>query len=162
MISNLHNLELYNFFKNDQLLKNKKNGYEAVLLRGNEIVYDSSGHGLPLFIPARVLKMAKYPSKIQIFLDHNDDVRNLVGYADNIQYKNERGLVCNLHFYDTSLGKDIETLIKTNAVQDLSVKMLTEEHFDYQRKMNIVDKIKKLINASIVLEGASEFAYIKS
>lgn len=161
MISNLHNLKLYDSLKIDQLLKNRKNGYEAILLRGDEVVFDSSGHGLPLFIPARILKIAKYPNKIQIFLDHNDDVRNLVGYADNIRYKKDDGLICNLHFYNTTLAKDTKTLVKSGVIRDLSVKMLTEEHFDYQRKMNIVDKIKKLINASIVLEGASEFARIK-
>lgn len=162
MITNLHNIGIYSFRKID-LLKSaeKKKVYKAILLRGDEIVFDSTGHGLPLFIPARVLKESKYPVQIQIFLDHNDDIRNLVGYADNIRYKEKEGLICDLYFYNTSLANDVQRLLDAHAISELSVKMLTEEHFDYRKQMNVVDKIKKLINASLVLEGASKFAKIK-
>ncbi len=146
--------------KNNLLKKSQNNLYNVILLKGDNIVYDSTSKGLPLLIKLTALKEFQPPNKIPLFLDHEDKISNLVGEVKNIYYK-EPYLFGEMEIYDTSLGKDIKKLIENKKITDLSVKMLTEEHFDYIKKINIVDKIKKLISVSLVLEGADKYAKIQ-
>ena len=142
------------------IVKSKTNTYKAILLKADNIVYDSTSQGMPLLITKKALESMQIPQRIPLFLDHEDKVQNLVGEIYNIKF-DDQYLKGEMEIYNTTEGKDIKYLIKNKKITDLSVKMLTEEHFDYIKKMNIVDKIKKLISCSLVLEGADKYAKIQ-
>jgi len=55
------------------------------LLGANTLIYDSTGNGRPIYIPANVLAKAKYDEKIPLILGH-ENKHFILGFINNIKY----------------------------------------------------------------------------
>ena len=67
---NIHQKDLYN---------------QRPLLGANEMIYDSTGHGKPIYIPHTVLREIKLPKELPFYLGHQRK-RLLLGKILNLKY----------------------------------------------------------------------------
>lgn len=73
-------------------IKSKDIFHQRGLVGANELIYDSTGKGKPLYIPSQILQKIKYPEHVPLVYGHRNKEIEL-GYLDNFQYENRNKML---------------------------------------------------------------------
>ena len=118
------------------------------LLRANDLVYDMTGKGKPLWLPYHVVRNFEKAEELYFTYDH--DPKRPLGHIENVYWDPQTGFIRG----DIVIDKEHEDFVRKaleKGINGISVEILVRE--DRLPHVNIAKKIK-LLGASLVQNPA--------